>query len=213
MIRIVVCALALAATGCDYDDPENPGGELGRVDFVRFYEPGRYHELFVDARFMSGVMAVDQLSDGVLTYVPRLGPGLALSQGIDDDAAPYPHVVGPRKLHPVTGVEDDRYWTQFAGGAWNTLNVEVHTLARYRASASYPSQFPRVTLWWCPATRPCIEWVAAALRREVRCFRYGLRGQEVAVGRETCARYHPRTFWQLQECDDCPLPAVSGGDP
>jgi hypothetical protein len=212
-MRLFAALILAALAGCDYDDPEDPDGELGRVDFVRFYEPGRYQEWFTDARFMSGVMAVDQLSDGVLTYVPRLGPGIALSQGIDDSVAPYPHVVGPRKQHPVTGVEDDRYWVQFAGGAWNTLNVEVHPLARYRASASRPSFDPRVVLWWCPATRPCIEWPTAALRLEVRCFRYGLRGQEVAVGRATCALYHPRTFWQLQECDDCPLPAVSGDEP
>jgi hypothetical protein len=210
-MRIIAALLVAAFAGCDYDDPEDPGGELGRVDFVRFYESGRYQEWFTDARFMSGVMAADELSDGVLTYVPRMGPGTALSQGISDDDAPYPHLVGPRKLHPVTGAEDDRYWVQFAGGAWNTLNLEVNPMARYRASASFP--YPRVVLRWCPATRPCIEWPTAALRREVRCFRYGLRGQEVAVGRETCAGYHPRTFWQLQECDDCPLPAVSGDDP
>jgi hypothetical protein len=42
-------------------------------------------------------------------------------------------------------------------------------------------------------------------RREARCFRFGLNGQEVAVGRATCALYHPRMFWRVVACDDCPV--------
>jgi hypothetical protein len=122
--------VALLASGCDYDDPEDPDGELGRVDFVRFYETGNFQQWFADLTFHSGEVAADELTPGVLSYVPRLGPGINLSLGIDDDFAPYPHVVGSRKLHPVTGVQDKRYWTQFAGGAWNTLNLEVHPMAR-----------------------------------------------------------------------------------
>lgn len=207
MARILVLLLVVLAS-CDYDDPEDPDGDLGRVDFVRFYETGRFQEWFFDLTFQSGMMAADELVPGVLSYVPRLGPGISLELGIDDDFAPYPHLVGSRKLHPVTGTQDKRYWTQFAGGAWNTLNLEVNPMSRYRASSSYPSQVPRVTFMWCPATRPCMEWLAAVGRREVRCFRYGLQGQEVPVGRATCALYHPRTFWRVHACDDCPLPAV-----
>lgn len=204
----ILLILVLAMTGCDYDDPEDPDGELGRVDFIRSYEVGRYQEWFADVVFQSGVMAADEMTPGVLTYLPRMGPGISLALGIDDDLAPYPHPVGSRKLHPVSGIQDKRYWVQFAGGAWNTLNLEVQPMAPYRASSSYPSQYPKVLLRWCPATRPCMDWRTAVWRREVRCFRYGMLGQEVAVGRVTCALYHPRTFWRLQECDDCPLPAV-----
>jgi hypothetical protein len=153
-------------------------------------------------------LAADELTVGIVTYPPRLGPGLDLQLGIDDDIAPYPHPVGSRKLHPVSGAQDERYWTQFAGGAWSTLNIEVNPMARYRASSSYPSQLPRVVFLWCPDTRPCMEWLAAVGRREVRCFRYGLRGQEVPVGRSTCALYHPRMFWRVLGCDDCPVPAA-----
>jgi hypothetical protein len=57
-----------------------------------------------------------------------------------------------------------------------------------------------------------MEWLTAIARREVSCFRYGLLGQEVAVGRATCALYHPRMFWRVRECDDCPLPAITQED-
>ena len=203
--------LALALLGCDYDDPEDPDGEFGRVDFVRFYEVGRFQQLFLDLRFQAGELAADQLAAGVPALL-RLGPGVDLQFGIDDDAAPYPHPVGSRKPHPVSGVPDQRHWTQFAGGAWSTLNIEVNPMGRYRASATYPSQRPKVVFRWCPSTRPCMDWLTAISRREVRCFRYGLNGQEVAVGPGTCALYHPRMFWRVTSCDGCPQPAVYSSD-
>lgn len=208
MRYVVWLVIALHLTGCDFDDPEDPDGEFGRVDFVRFYENGRFQQWFWDLRFQAGVVAVDELSAGFVAYPPWLGPGFDLVPGTDDDAAPYPQPVGSRKLHPVTGAQDKRYWAQFAGGSWNTLNVEVDPRAPYRASASLPSQIPKVSFRWCPATRPCMDWLTAVSRREARCFRYGRNGQDVAVGRGTCALYHPRMFWRVVECDDCPLPAA-----
>lgn len=208
-MRLLLLVLLLVLPGCDFDDPEDPGGELGRVDFVRFYEPGRFQQWFTDLYFQSGVVAADQLSDRIVSYLPWLGPGFDLVPGTDDDVAPYPHLVGSRKLHPVTGVQDKRYWAAFAGGSWSTLNLEVSPEAKYRASSSYPSQEPKVYFRWCPATRPCMEWLTAVSRREVRCFRYGLNGQEVAVGRSTCALYHPRMFWQVIACDGCTIPTAA----
>lgn len=204
MPRALLIVLALA--GCVSDD--DSGAAFGHVDFIRFYETGLFHQRFVDLAFQAGEVAVDQLATSTVA-APRLGPGAnSLMPGIDADVAPYPHLVGPPHLHPVTGAEDKRYWAQFAGGAWSSLNVEVSPTAQYRASSSLPSQRPKVVFMWCPRTRPCMEWLTAVGRREVRCFRYGLQGQEVAVGRSSCARYHPRMFWRILTCDECPIPAA-----
>lgn len=215
-MSIKLCALAFLSilamsSGCDYDDPEDPGDPGDAVDFIRFTENGHFRERFLDLVFQSGELAVDELGGG-LAYVPRLGPSqLAMELGIDDDFAPYPNLASSRKYTMHNGARDLRYWTQFAGGAWSSLYIEVVPLARYRASSSPPSFFPMTMYQWCPATRPCMSWLTAVGRREVRCFKYGLNGNERPVGGATCVNYHPRMHWRVVGCDDCPLPAGEDG--
>jgi hypothetical protein len=210
----VVTALASVAllVGCDYeyDDPDDPGAIEG-VHFVRVTEPGRVQEWFENITFQAGEMAVDTLR-GPLAYPVRLGPGSSLMTGVEDDWAPYPNPAGARKHTLHTGALDDRYWVQFAGGAWNTLNIEAHPKQQFRASSSPPSFVPLTVLRWCPETRPCMAWLTAVARREVRCYRYSLNGRELPVAPATCVQYHPRVHWRVRSCDDCPIPAVTDAD-
>jgi hypothetical protein len=210
----VVTALACAAlfVGCDYeyDDPDDPGAIEG-AHFVRVTEPGRVQEWFENITFQAGEMAMDTLR-GPLAYPVRLGPGSSLMTGVEDDWAPYPNPAGARKHTLHTGALDDRYWVQFAGGAWNTLNIEAHPSQLFRASSSPPSFVPLTVLRWCPETRPCMAWLTAVARREVRCYRYSLNGRELPVAPATCVQYHPRVHWRVRSCDDCPIPAVTDAD-
>jgi hypothetical protein len=205
MLQYRICAIALvfAMGGC-IDDPDY----REEVDFVTFSEFGRFQERLIGAVFHSGTLAVDSLG-GPIAYPMRLGPGRDLMVGIDDDFAPYPRPIGERKVTLHNGYRDNRYWVQFAGGQWTSLNIEVHPSERYRASPTLPRFDPPTEFRWCPDTRPCMDWIVAVNRREVRCWRYSLDGREVPVGTFTCAAYHPRQHWHVRGCDDCAVPAVT----
>lgn len=206
MRHLLVLLLALA--GCDYDDPEDPGAEH-LADFIRFSEPGRFVEIFLDVAFQSGEQAVDVLPDQFTVQVPLLGPGSSTMIPIDGDLAPYPHPAGSVKRTHHTGFWDKRFWVQFAGGTWNTLTIEAGPEVKFRASASPPSTIPKTLFLWCPEGRGCRDWIAAVTAREVRCFKYSLNGHELPVHPVDCHWYHPRMHWRVQGCGNCPVPASS----
>jgi hypothetical protein len=205
---LAVCAL-LICLGCDYDDPEDPGFPEP-ADFIRFSGPGVFRETFIDLVFQSGMFAIDVIGDQ--RYQSWLiGPGVERIPGTDDDAAPYPQPnVRERKRIWPGGIWDKRYWVQFAGGAWNTLNIQVpDEWAMYRASSSPPSFFPKTVYIWCPAAGQCMTWPTAVRRGEVRCYRFTLNGYEQSVGERDCLYHHPRMHWRVTSCDDCPVPATT----
>lgn len=210
-----VCAIACAALlalvpGCDYDDPDDPGDPGDKVDFIRFSGPGRFSEVFLDTVFQSGEFAIDVMG-AQPSRVWHLGPGTQRLPGIDDDLAPYPNPANSRKQTPHDGRWDKRYWVQFAGGAWQTLNISVDdNAAKFRASSSPPSFVPATIYMWCPELRACMSWARAVARREVRCYKHTLNGYERPVGADTCIYYHPRMHWRITTCDDCPIEAVTG---
>jgi hypothetical protein len=208
---LTVVLLTLFGFGCDYDDPDDdPDPPVDQVSGIRFTGPGKFSVVFLDTVFQSGELAVDVLASSP-PGPPLLGPGSDLEYGIDDDAAPYPNFSRARHRTP-DGRLDKRYWTQFAGGAWSTLNVAADGTTTFRASGSPPSVIPLTGYGWCPDGLRCRTWAEALRRREVRCFRYGLNGQEVPVGPGACAWYHPRVHWRVVSCDDCPIPAAQESD-
>jgi hypothetical protein len=207
-MRIITTTLVLMLAACDYDDPDDPGAE-NLADFIRFSEPGTFREVFLDVVFQSGEFAVDVLPGQFTVNLPLLGPGSSRMIPIDDAFAPYPHPAGSVKRTPHTGQWDTRAWVQFAGGAWNTLNIEAGPEVTFRASASPPSTFPKTVFLWCPAGRPCRDWLSAVAAREVRCFKYSLNGFEQPVHPADCHWFHPRMHWHVNGCGNCPVPAAS----
>lgn len=205
--HVLVTFLACLLIGCEYDEPDTESGEA--VDFIRFDRPGVFREFFVDLAFQSGEFAIDVIAD----QQPRLwyiGPGSDFVAGTDDDLAPYPNPALPRKRTEHDGEMDRRLWVQFAGGVWRSLGIRVaDERARFRASSSGPSFFPKTAFQWCPDGGLCLTWVEAVARREARCFKYTVNGFERPVAFDRCVHYHPRKHWRVTACDDCPLPAVS----
>lgn len=202
-----VISLVLVLLGCDYDDPEDPGEPGDQVDFIQFTGPGTFRVVFADLVFQSGEFAIDVIAD----QQPRvwsLGPGTNLLPGTDDDLAPYPNPANPRKRTEHDGEWDRRFWVQFAGGPWRSLGIRVADgRAKFRASGSAPSFFPKTEYLWCPDGGTCVNWIEAVARREARCFKYTINGFERPVAFSPCIHYHPRNHWRVVPCDDCPIPA------
>jgi hypothetical protein len=198
------CSAALLA-GC-LDDGEPP---WERVDFITFASAGTYREEFVDQVFSSGEVAFDVLDENQ-RFVWMIGPGRNLVPGTDHDQAPYPNPMHPRKFDPRTTRFDKRYWTQFAGGVWRSVGIEVDKESRLRASASPAPFVPRTVFTWCPSGGGCKWWSSAVHDESVRCWKWNERGTAKRTDRLTCLGFHPRTHWRVDPCDDCPLPAVRG---
>jgi hypothetical protein len=159
LLALLLTAGILVCPGCDYDDPDDPGAEA-QVDFIKFSGPGRFGVVFVDLVFQSGEFALDVIADQQ-PRIWKLGPGTDMISGTDDDVAPYPNPTNSRKRTAHDGEWDRRYWIQFAGGAWSSLNIVADERAKFRASSSPPSFLPMTFHMWCPDGRACMTWALA----------------------------------------------------
>jgi hypothetical protein len=203
-ITALLCALAMVS-GCTSDD--EPGDPSLRVDFVSFLDSGTFRLLFVDTAFQAGEVAFDVIGESV-PRAWRVGPWPDLVAATDDDVAPYPGTALPRKRTVHDGRLDKRYWSQFAGGSWRSLALDVDPLVLMRASSSPPPVFPAGAFMWCPTGRPCMTWQAAVFASEARCWLLDEQGQVSVANRLACLANHPRMHWRIVTCDDCPIPAV-----
>lgn len=196
-LLVVLCA------GCTDD------GAAEHVDYITFRRAGTYREKFLDIAFWAGEVAFDVLADNP-SRAWMMGPGSTSNYvpGTDADVAPYPNIMLPRKTTP-DGRLDKRYWTAFAGGSWSSVGILVEPRLKFRASPDPPHIYPATMFVWQPQDKGEMSWPSAVLSEEVICWAFSSTGTAHKVSKGSCVFYHPRSHWSVDECDDCPLPAIT----